>query len=200
MLAQRTLLAMTAALLLIFGHTAMAQRSGAPAKHDAKAAADQNSRTATRSRVDANAEQALKQLFAENDGAKKLYDKAAGYAVFSGTKAGFFVSGAGGLGVAVDKKTGHRTYMKMGSAGVGLSFGARRYDLIILFENQEHLANFLKGGWDSSATAEATAGTESKGVGSSFFDGVAIFRLTNRGLMANADVSGTRFWVADDLN
>ncbi|HEX5419072.1 MAG TPA: lipid-binding SYLF domain-containing protein [Gammaproteobacteria bacterium] len=200
MLAQRTLWALTAALLLVFGQAAMAQHSGAAAPHDAKAAGDQASRTATRSRVDANAEQALKQLFAENAGAKTLFGKAAGYAVFSGTKAGFIVSGAGGLGVAVNKKTRQRTYMKMGSAGVGLSFGARRYDLIILFENQEHLANFVKGGWDSSATAEATAGTESKGVGSTFFDGIAIFRLTNRGLMANADVSGTRFWVADDLN
>lgn len=204
MLAQRILCGLTVGLMLAFGQTALAQDSGAkPAAKqtkETKAAAKQDSKAATRHKVDENAEQTLKQLFAENEGAKKLYNKAAGYAVFSGTKAGFVVSGAGGVGVAVNKKSGHRTYMKMGSAGVGLSFGARRYDLVILFETEQHLANFVKGGWDSSATAEATAGTESKGVGSTFFDGIAIYRMTSRGLMANADVSGTRFWVADDLN
>jgi lipid-binding SYLF domain-containing protein len=184
--------------LLALGQPALAQ------KGDSKAAADRQAESSkaaeTRQRIDANAQETLKDLFEQNEGAKKLYDKAAGYAVFSGTKAGFVVSGAGGTGVAVNKRTGQRTYMKMGSAGVGLSFGARRYDLVILFETPEHLANFEQGGWDSSATAEATAGTESKGVGSTFFDGIAIFRMTNRGLMANADVSGTRFWVAEDLN
>jgi lipid-binding SYLF domain-containing protein len=187
--------------LLAFGQTATAQKTDSKA---AKAAASQQAEAskaaATRQRVDTNAQETLKELFEQNEGAKKLFDKAAGYAVFSGTKAGFVVSGAGGVGVAVDKRSGQRTYMKMGSAGVGLSFGARRYDLIILFETPQHLTNFVQGGWDSSATAEATAGTESKGVGSTFFDGIAIFRMTNRGLMANADVSGTRFWVAEDLN
>jgi lipid-binding SYLF domain-containing protein len=202
MLARRMLWGMTLGALLALGQTAIAQKgdSKADSKAESKAAAEASKAAATRERVDANAQETLKELFEENEGAKKLYDKAAGYAVFSGTKAGFVVSGGGGVGVAVDKKTRQRTYMKMGSAGVGLSFGARRYDLVILFETPKHLANFVQGGWDSSATAEATAGTESKGVGSTFFDGIAIFRMTNRGLMANADVSGTRFWVAEDLN
>jgi lipid-binding SYLF domain-containing protein len=202
MLARRMLWGMTLGALLALGQTAIAQKgdSKADSKAESKAAAEASKAAATRERVDANAQETLKELFEENEGAKKLYDKAAGYAVFSGTKAGFVVSGGGGVGVAVDKKTRQRTYMKMGSAGVGLSFGARRYDLVILFETPKHLANFVQGGWDSSATAEATAGTESKGVGSTFFEGIAIFRMTNRGLMANADVSGTRFWVAEDLN
>lgn len=207
--AKRMLYGMTVGLMFVFGQAAVAQDGGAkaPTKQEAKAAKEESAakekadeKAATRMKVDDNAKVTLEHLFGENEGAKKLYGKAAGYAVFSGTKAGFVVSGGGGVGVAVDKKSGHRTYMKMGSAGVGLSFGARRYDLVILFETPERLASFVKGGWDSSATAEATAGTESAGVGSSFFDGVAIYRMTNRGLMANADVSGTRFWVAEDLN
>jgi lipid-binding SYLF domain-containing protein len=188
--------------LMVLGQPAVAQRAGSSngSKGEAGQQAESSKAAATRQRVDANAEQTLNELFEQNEGAKKLFDKAAGYAVFSGTKAGFVVSGGGGVGVAVDKRSGQRTYMKMGSAGVGLSFGARRFDLVILFETPEHLTSFVQGGWDSSATAEATAGTESKGVGSTFFDGIAIFRMTNRGLMANADVSGTRFWVAEDLN
>ena len=89
--------------------------------------------------------------------------------------------------------------MKMGSAGVGLSFGARRYDLVILFETPERLANFVQGGWDSSATAEAAAGKEGVSARSSFINGLAFYQLTEKGLMAHADVTGTRFWVDDQL-
>ncbi len=198
MLARRTLCGVSLGLVLAFGSIVSVQNASA-AKKQTSAKADSEA-ASTRAKIDKNSREALDKLFKHNASAKKLYDRAAGYAVFTGTKAGFVVSGAGGMGVAVDKATGKRTYMKMGSAGVGLSFGARRFDLVILFENQEHLNNFVHGGWDSSATAEATAGTQSKGVGSTFFDGIAIFRMTNRGLMANANVSGTKFWVADDLN
>ena len=34
---------------------------------------------------------------------------------------------------------------------------------------------------------------------SSFIDGVAFYQITEKGLMAHADVSGTKFWVNDEL-
>ena len=158
------------------------------------------SAAARRQQIDANAKTALTALFAESAPAKALYGKAAGYAVFSATKAGFFVTGGSGTGVAVDKATGRRTYMRMGTGGIGLGIGAQRYDLVILFEDAAHLRRFLQGGWDASATAAAAAGKEGVAVRSSFIDGVAFFQLTKKGLMAQADVSGTRFWTIDDLN
>jgi lipid-binding SYLF domain-containing protein len=133
-------------------------------------------------------------------GGQAMLDKAAGYAVFKVTKAGFGASGAGGGGLAVNKKTGAKTYMRMGSAGVGLTVGVSRYDIVILFETPEKFAAFTKGGWDSSATAQAAAGTKGAEVSSTFFDGVAYYQIGRRGLMASADVSGTKFWVADELN
>jgi lipid-binding SYLF domain-containing protein len=133
-------------------------------------------------------------------GGEAMFDKAAGYAVFKVTKAGLGASGAGGGGVAVNKKTGAKTYMRMGSAGVGLTIGVSRYDIVILFETPEKFAAFTKGGWDSSATAQAAAGTKGAEVSSTFFDGVAYYQIGRRGLMASADVSGTKFWVADELN
>jgi lipid-binding SYLF domain-containing protein len=133
-------------------------------------------------------------------GGQAMFDKAAGYAVFKVTKAGLGASGAGGGGVAVNKKTGARTYMRMGSAGVGFTVGVSRYDIVILFETPEKFAAFTKGGWDSSATAQAAAGTKGAEVSSTFFDGVAYYQIGRRGLMASADVSGTKFWVADELN
>jgi lipid-binding SYLF domain-containing protein len=155
--------------------------------------------TARRLEIDTNAQATLDELLAAQGNARELYDKAAGYAVFTATKAGFIVSGGSGTGVAVNKATGQRTYMRMGTGGIGLGIGAQRYSLIILFENESHLSRFVMGGWDSSATAQAAAGKEGIAVRSSFIDGVAFFQLTDKGLMAHADVSGTRFWVIDEL-
>jgi lipid-binding SYLF domain-containing protein len=149
--------------------------------------------------IDTSAQATLDELLKTQAGAKELYDRAVGYAVFTATKAGFIVSGGSGTGVVVNKGTGARTYMRMGTGGIGLGIGAQRYSLVVLFESASHLDKFVAGGWDSSATAEAAAGKEGAAVRSSFYNGVAMYQITDKGLMAHADVTGTKFWVIDDL-
>jgi lipid-binding SYLF domain-containing protein len=163
------------------------------------AAVAQDKKADQQAKVNASAEEVLEEFF-KMQGARALFDRAAGYAIFEVTKAGLGASGAGGNGVAVNKTTGQRTFMRMGSAGVGFTFGLSRYDIVILFEDGAKLDAFTKGGWDSAATAQAAAGTSGAQVASSFFDGVAYYQIGRRGLMASAVVSGTRFWYADELN
>lgn len=165
------------------------------------ALAQSDDRAARRQEIDAAAQKALDEVLKANPSAKELYDRAAGYAAFTATKAGFLLaSGGGGTGVAVNKQTGQRTYMRMGTGGLGLGIGAQRFSMVILFETEAHFNRFVRGGWDSSATAQAAAGQDGVAVRSSFIDGIAIFQQTDKGLMAHADVSGTRFWVAEELN
>jgi lipid-binding SYLF domain-containing protein len=152
-----------------------------------------------RQEIDTNAQATLDELLKTHSGARDLYERAKGYAVFTVTKGGFIVSGGGGNGVAVNKAAGQRTYMRMGTGGVGLGIGGQRYGLVILFETADRLDKFVAGGWDSSATAEAVAGQEGVAVRSSFIDGVAFYQISEKGLMAHADVSGTKFWVNDEL-
>jgi lipid-binding SYLF domain-containing protein len=152
-----------------------------------------------RQEIDTNAQAVLDELLKTQPAVRDLYDRAAGYAVFTVTKGGFIVSGGGGNGVAVNRATGQRTYMRMGSGGIGLGIGAQRYSLVMLFETEDRLNKFLAGGWDSRATAEAAAGKEGVAVQSSFFNGVAFYQITEKGLMAHADVSGTKFWVNEEL-
>jgi hypothetical protein len=33
-----------------------------------------------------------------------------------------------------------------------------------------------------------------------FFDGRVVYTLSNKGLMASADISGTKFWADENLN
>lgn len=178
--------------LWLAGGAALAQSDGAAAT-DPKV-------LERRREIDTRAQQTLEKLLDTQQAVKALYDRAAGYAVFTATKAGFIVTGGGGTGVAVDKASGRRTYMRMGTGGIGLGIGAQRYDLVILFETPAHVDRFIRGGWDASTTAQAAAGSDGVTVTSSFIDGVAFYQITDRGLMAQADISGTRFWTVNELN
>lgn len=150
--------------------------------------------------IKARSEASLQTLFNEIEGSKANYDKAAGYAVFVATKAGFIVTGGGGSGMTVDKATGKTVYMKMGMGGVGLGIGGQRYDMVILFESAARLQTFIDGGWDSTAAVKAVAGRDAANLATGFIDGTIIYTFGEKGLMASVDISGTRFWVDEKLN
>ena len=188
---------MTVSLLCL--SLAVAQEDAA-VQEKAEAVAQEDTAVQEKAGIDAASQAALDELFAANPDARALYDKAAGYATFTAIKAGFFVTGGRGTGVAVNKGNGQRKYMRMATGGLGIGIGGQRYNLIVLFEDEAHLNRFIEGGWDGAASAQAAAGSDGITVNSSFVAGIAIFQLTDRGLMAQADVSGTRFWVIDDLN
>ena len=155
---------------------------------------------AKRAAIDEMASDALTNLVTESVRARTLYDEAVAFAVFDNFKFTFVLSGSGGVGVAVDKASGQRTYMKMGSGGVGLGLGGQSYQIVFFFENQEAFDRFVTKGWHADASATAAAGTKGLNETASFNNGVAVFQLTNKGLMAQADVSGTKYWKHKKLN
>lgn len=154
----------------------------------------------SRSEIDAMAKESLQELTSANEAAKHMQQQSKGYAVFQATKAGLLITGAGGSGVVVDTATQQRTYMRMGSGGVGLGAGIQSYRLVVFFETQDALKHFIDGSWDASTSAQAAAGKSGVNAASSFVDHVAVFQLTNKGLMAQADLTGTRFWKSESLN
>jgi len=153
-----------------------------------------------RMKVDETADDALKALFAENAKAKELFEGSYGWAVFDNLKLAFGFSGGGGNGVAVEKASGKRTYMKMGTAGIGFGLGANKYQVIFLFQDAKTFNNFVDKGWQADAGATASAGTNAAEVKTGFVNGMAIYQMTEKGLMANADLAGTKYWQNDKLN
>ena len=150
-----------------------------------------------RRKIDSRTEKALEKVLGDSKNARSLYDDAAGYAVFTTTKAAFGVSGGAGSGVAIHKDSGDRTYMKMGTAGIGFGIGVKRYEVVMLFETEQAFRSFVDKGWRGDAQAGAAAGTEGVSAQTTFHDGMAIFVRTKKGLMASADVSGTKYWRSD---
>lgn len=153
-----------------------------------------------RAKVDALAEETLNRLFRESPKAKALFDRSVGYAVFDATKVSLLVTGGGGTGVAVDRGTAQRTYMHMGTGGLNLGIGGQVLRLVFLFGDYETMSDFVNGGWGAGGGAAAVAGRHAAAAETSFINGIAVFQLTDAGLLLVAEVTGTKFWRSRKLN
>jgi lipid-binding SYLF domain-containing protein len=155
---------------------------------------------AKRLKIDETAQEALDQLFESNSKAKDLYEGAYGWAVFDNLKLALGFSGGGGSGVATKIESGEKTYLKMGTVGVGFGLGANKYQVVFFFQDAQTFENFVNKGWQADAGATAAAGKESAELKAGFVNGLAIYQLTEKGLIANVDIAGTKYWKDDKLN
>jgi lipid-binding SYLF domain-containing protein len=157
-------------------------------------------REAKRLKIDETAKETLDVLLAKSPKAEMLLHHAYGWAVFDNLKLALGFSGGGGNGVAVVKDTGERTYMQMGTAGIGLGLGVNSYQVVFLFQDEQTFRTFVDNGWQADATASAVAGEAGAEAKTNFTNGLAIFQLTDKGLMLHADIAGTKYWKNEKLN
>ena len=149
----------------------------------------------------------LKDFFAQRPELRSRVRDSAGYAVFSNVGVNIiFASFSGGHGVVVKRGTfkDHETFMKMGSAGLGLGLGVKDFRALFIFTQQAKLEDFIAKGWDFGGQADAAAKSDEKGdavSGSgSMMSGVETYQLTKNGLVLQATLQGTKFWKDDRLN
>ncbi len=154
----------------------------------------------TRGKIDRMARQTLHELLDKSEKARALYGKAVAYAVFDNIKFSLFLSGGGGAGVAVDKASGTRNYMRMGTAGLNIGLGGQKYQVVFFFEDTKAFRDCVNKGWHASAEANAVAGKAGANAGASFVNGMALFQLSEAGLMLQVDISGTKYWKWKKLN
>jgi lipid-binding SYLF domain-containing protein len=152
------------------------------------------SRDEQRTQIDADEKTTLARLFKESAQARRLYESAYGYATFDIIKVSLGLTGGGGQGAAVNKTSGARTYMRMGTGGINFGAGGQLYQLVFLFEDGQSFEKFVSDGWEAGASANAVAGPLGANAGTSFINGVAVYQLTEAGLMLLLDISGTKYW------
>ena len=147
----------------------------------------------------------LSALYKALPGAKKNIDSAAGYATFSNFGMKILVAGSGsGKGVAVNKKGGKETFMKMIEVQAGLGFGVKKFRVIWVFANEDSLNKFINSGWETGG--QATAGAKAGGKGDAYqgaipvSPGVWIYQLTDTGVALELTAKGTKYYKDDDLN
>ncbi len=153
-----------------------------------------------RLKIDEMANEVLEQVQNTNWKAQELFETSYGWAAFDNLKIAFVISGGGGNGVAIQKDTGERTYMKMGTGGIGLGIGGQAYQVLFFFQDEKTFFNFVEKGWKADASAQAAAGKDGANATTGFVNGVAVWQVTEKGLMASADISGTKYWKNKKLN
>lgn len=160
-----------------------------------------------RAKIHQTRDEVLKDLYELSPGAKNKIKKSVGYAVFSNVGINLVLASfAGGHGIVVEKGmiSDKETYMKMGSAGVGLGLGVKDFRAVFVFYDKEKLHSFVESGWDFSAQADAAAKSGEKGGSAAgagnLGEGVEVFQLTKTGLALQATLQGTKYWKDKDLN
>lgn len=152
------------------------------------------------------AQATLERFYKANPKLKADVDKSPGYAVFTTYGLSFIVGGAGGSGLALDRKTGKNTYMSMAQASVGPQIGVAQTETLIIFKSPAALAQFVDKGWEFGGGGGVQAGAAGKSVGAPGAGGENViadalyYTLTKNGLQAGGAVAGTKFWQNKDLN
>jgi lipid-binding SYLF domain-containing protein len=148
---------------------------------------------------------ALASVYKLQPSARSAVESAAGYAAFSNFGMKILVAGGGsGRGIAVNNKNKAMTYMKMAEIQAGLGFGAKKFQVVWVFETEAALNNFVNSGWEfgGQATAAAKAGDK----GSAYQGAVAvspgvwIYQVTDKGLALELTAKGTKYYKDSDLN
>ena len=148
---------------------------------------------------------ALAAVYKVAPSARKAVESAAGYAAFSNFGMKILVAGGGsGKGIAVNNKTKATTYMKMAEIQAGLGFGAKKFQVVWVFETDEALNNFINSGWEFGGQATAAAKAEGKGAAHqgaiSVSPGVWIYQVTDKGLALELTAKGTKYFKDAELN
>jgi lipid-binding SYLF domain-containing protein len=141
----------------------------------------------------AQSQQAVSDFQRTDPSLQKFLDSSAGYAVFPDVgKGGLIIGGAHGKGVVYQKKNviGLAT---LSQASIGAQAGGQTFAEIIFFETPAALNDFKSGKFEMSAEASAIAAKEGASTTANYKQGVVVFTLPKKGLMASAAVGGQKF-------
>lgn len=152
--------------------------------------------TGKRQEIDASVNATLSRLSSTIPGSSELLNKARGVLVFpSVLAAGLGIGGEYGEG-ALRVNGKNVDYYSTASASFGLQIGAQSKAVVFLFMTQEALEKFQNSkGW--TAGVDASVAVIKAGVNgdidlNTITQPVNVFVMTNKGLMANLTVEGTK--------
>lgn len=168
-------------------------------------AAQAATRAEQRAEIQRTETAALNKLFQLEPEIQAEVQNAAGYAVFSSADVAIlYVSGSYGHGLAHNNATGTDIYMNMASVGLGLGLGIKDYRVVFIFDTQEAFDKFVTEGLDLSGNLDAAAQKGTKGGSLSGVEdvlkNVKVYQMTDKGLMAQLMLKGTKYWTDKDLN
>jgi len=143
--------------------------------------------------LQAQAEQARAQFTDRAPAMAELFQESHAYALFPRVK-----KGAAGIGGARGRGLVYRggkpvAQATVSQATVGFQLGGKVYSQVIFFEDAAAFDDFTNGSFELSAQASATAAAEGVAANADYRHGVAIYTMSQGGLMVEASVGGQKF-------
>jgi lipid-binding SYLF domain-containing protein len=68
-----------------------------------------------------------------------------------------FAGSGNGMGVAVNNRTKHETFMKMIEVQAGLGMGVDKFRVVFLFDNKQAFDGLVNSGWEFGGQSTAAA-------------------------------------------
>jgi lipid-binding SYLF domain-containing protein len=133
-------------------------------------------------------------LFRSTDpGISRFFEKSYAYAVLPKVfKGGLWVGGASGQGEVFEqnKMVG---YCRMSQATLGFTFGGEYFREIIFFRDKEDFDKFKTGDYTFAAQVTGVALSSGAAAKTDYQSGMAVFVMTDVGLMVDASLGGQKF-------
>jgi lipid-binding SYLF domain-containing protein len=146
--------------------------------------------------IDADATRALQQLYASNEGARVLGEKAKGILIFPAiAKAGFLVGAAYGEG-ALRVGGATKAYYSSAAASYGLQIGIQKFSYVLFLMTDNALQYLDKSdGWEigvGPSIVVADEGFGRKATTTTLQAEIYAFIFGQQGLMAGLGIEGTK--------
>ena len=144
-------------------------------------------------RVIADAEKAKINLKKMDKGLAMYFKNSNGYVIFPNVgEGGLIVGAASGNGAVYEhgKVIGMADLKKL---DIGIQAGGQSLCEVIFFETKEALNEFKEGKFEFSAEASAVVLEEGASANANYNDGVVVFAMPKKGLMADLSVGGQKF-------
>ena len=141
----------------------------------------------------AEVQEAISIFKAKDPSIERFFNQSYGYAVLPKIfKGGFFIGGAHGRGEVHEhgKMVG---FCNMTQGTLGFSFGGEFFREIIFFRDKPDLDKFKAEEFVFTAQASALAISAGVAAKADYKDGMAVFIMTDAGLMIDASIGGQQF-------
>jgi lipid-binding SYLF domain-containing protein len=123
----------------------------------------------------------------------RFFEKSYGYAVLPKVlKGGVWIGGAHGKGEVFEQNV-VVGYCSMSQATLGFTFGGESFSEIIFFRDKEDLDRFKSGDFTFSAQVTGVALSAGAAAKADYKAGMAVFVMTDVGLMIDASLGGQKF-------
>lgn len=134
---------------------------------------------------------------AKDPSIESFFARSYGYAVLPKVfKGGFWIGGAGGQGEVFEQNQ-MVGYCRMSQATLGFSFGGEYFREILFFRDKEDLDKFKSSEFTFSAQVTGVALSAGAAAKADYKSGMAVFVMTDVGLMVDASLGGQKFKYED---